>query len=106
MRPTRSSTTALVAAAVTTIMLTVSSCSGTATISKSELEKQASSALESAVGTAPDAVTCPGELEAKVGASTKCTVTAGGQDIGATLTVTEVDGSNAKFDVKVDQAPS
>lgn len=106
MRPIRSSTSALVAAAATALMLTVSSCSSTATISKSELEQQAASALESAVGTAPDAVSCPGDLEAKVGASTRCTVTAGGEDLGATLTVTEVDGSNAKFDVKVDQAPS
>lgn len=106
MRPTRSSITALVATSVTALMLTVTSCSGTATISKSELEQQASTALESAVGTAPDAVTCPGDLEATVGASTKCTVTAEGEELGATLTVTEVDGSNAKFDVKIDQAPS
>jgi uncharacterized protein DUF4333 len=51
-----------------------------------------------------DQVTCP-DLSARVGASTRCTLTAGLDKYGVTVTVTAVQGTDVKFDIQVDQAP-
>ena len=66
----------------------------------------AEDALEKKVGTRPD-VSCPDDLEAKVGAETTCTLTAGDDPTkyGVSVTVTSVDGETADFDVKVDDHP-
>jgi hypothetical protein len=66
----------------------------------------AEDALEEQVGARPDIV-CPDDLEAEVGAETRCTLTAGDDpaEYGVTVTVTAVDGGDAEFDVEVDQQP-
>ena len=74
------------------------------TVAADEVATAAEDALEEQVGTRPDIV-CPEDLEAEVGAETRCTLTAGDDptDYGVTVTVTAVDGGDAEFDVEVDR---
>ena len=76
------------------------------TLAADEVAPQAENALEEQVGAHPDIV-CPEDLEAEVGAETRCTLTAGDDptEYGVTVTVTSVDGGQAKFDVEVDREP-
>ncbi len=66
----------------------------------------AEDSLEQQVGIRPD-VTCPEDLEAEVGAETRCTLTVDGdpEEYGVTVTVTAVEGEEAQFDVVVDDRP-
>jgi hypothetical protein len=79
---------------------------GTPTLSADDVAKGAEDALEKQVGQRPD-VTCPDDVEAKVGNETRCTLTGGDDptEYGVTVTVTSVDGNNATFDVVVDDEP-
>ena len=52
-----------------------------------------------------DEVSCP-DLPATVGASERCTLKAGGDTYGVTVTVTGVQGTDVKFDIQVDQTPT
>jgi hypothetical protein len=49
-------------------------------------------------------VSCP-DLEARVGASQRCTLVSGTETYGVTVTVTSVQGPDVKFDIQVDQKP-
>ena len=51
-----------------------------------------------------DEVSCP-DLPAAVGASERCTLKAGGDTYGVTVTVTSVQGTDVKFDIQVDKTP-
>ena len=57
------------------------------------------------VGHAPDSVECPDSLEGKVGATTRCTLKDGDQTYGVGVNVTKVEGTDVKFDIKVDDQP-
>lgn len=75
-------------------------------ISKEQLAKTVKEKLEAQVGEKADSVVCDGTLPAKVDATQKCVLTAGGSTkYGVTVTATSVDGDNVKFDVKVDDKP-
>ena len=52
-----------------------------------------------------DEVSCP-DLPATVGASERCTLKAGADTYGVTVTVTSVQGTDVKFDIQVDQTPT
>ena len=52
-----------------------------------------------------DEVSCP-DLPADVGATQRCSLRAGGDTYGVTVTVTSVQGSDVKFDIAVDPAPT
>ncbi len=92
------------------VLLLITGCSGSVgigdkVIDKSEVEQGASDALAKIVGQAPDTVTCPDDLDAKVGATERCTLTAGKDELGMTVTVKSLDeGTNvAHYVVKVDK---
>jgi hypothetical protein len=51
-----------------------------------------------------DEVSCP-DLPATVGATQRCTLKAGGDTYGVTVTVTSVQDNDVKFDIQVDQTP-
>ncbi|MGZ4658676.1 MAG: DUF4333 domain-containing protein, partial [Blastococcus sp.] len=63
-------------------------------------------ALQQQIGARPT-ISCPDDVKAEVGATTRCTLTAGGDTTkyGVSIKVTSVKGSDAKFDIKVDQQP-
>lgn len=89
------------------VLVVLSACgSATLTLSRTSVATGAEDALEKLVGSRPD-VTCPKDLDAKVGARTRCTLTAGSdpRKYGVTVTVTSVEGTHAKFDVQVDKQP-
>jgi hypothetical protein len=52
-----------------------------------------------------DEVSCP-DLPATVGATQRCSLKAGGDTYGVTVTVTSVQGSDVKFDIAVDSTPT
>lgn len=89
------------AAAVT---LLLSGCSSVK-VSKDDVAEQIKTQLTAQVGQEPDSVECPDDLEGKVGATQRCTLTAGKTKYGVLATVTKVDGSKVSFDIKVDDKP-
>lgn len=79
---------------------------GAGSVPADDVEEQITSVLAEQVGQSPDDVTCPDDLPGEVGAEMKCELTAGGQTIGVTVTVSSVEGNQVNFDVLVDDAPS
>lgn len=75
-------------------------------ISADSLEEQLADALEGDVGQRPDAVDCPGDLEGEVGATQRCTLTAGADELGVDVTVTGVEGTDVDFDYVVEEMTS
>ncbi|MEZ5380276.1 MAG: DUF4333 domain-containing protein [Microthrixaceae bacterium] len=96
-------TLALVTAALALILGLTSGCS--TSVSASDLEEQVSSELENQFGQAPESVDCPDDLDAEVGAEVRCTLSDGDQSYGVSVNVTEVDGSDVRFDIAVDDQP-
>lgn len=86
----------------TVLAFGLSGC-GDVTVSKGTVEKTVSERLEAQVGQKPDKIECPGDLSAKVGETMKCTLTAGTDELGVNVKVTEVDGTDVKFDIQVDE---
>jgi hypothetical protein len=93
------------AVVVLPVLLLATGC-GTGTVDKGDVATAAEDSLEQQVGQRPD-VSCPEDLEGKVGATTRCTLTADGVDgtYGVTVTVTKVEGDQASFDFQVDSEP-
>jgi hypothetical protein len=79
---------------------------GTPSVAAGTVAKAAQDALERTLGTRPD-ISCPHDLAGKVGATTRCTLTAEGLDgtYGVTVTVRSIEHGKAHFDVKVDDQP-
>lgn len=88
--------------AVAAAVLLGAGCSSTTTVDRDDLEKEVSTQLEKEVGTAPDDVECPDDLTGKKGETQRCTLTAGPDQVGLTVTVTGVDGTDVDFDIQVD----
>jgi hypothetical protein len=97
----------LVAAAVAGVGCSASvSIGGKKEVQRSELEQGVKSVLASKTGQAPKAVECPHGLDAKVGASGRCTVTDDhGTKSGLTVKVLAVHGDRVNYDVDVDANP-
>jgi uncharacterized protein DUF4333 len=93
------------AALATTVACSFSVGSGV-TVDKKDLAKEISAQLEKQVGRAPDSVDCPDDLKGEVGATTRCTLKDGSDTYGVNVNVTKVDGTDVKFDLKVDDQPS
>jgi uncharacterized protein DUF4333 len=94
---------ALCAAVLAMVGCSASVSIGGKVLDKSEVEQGASDALAKVVGRAPDSITCPDDLDAKVGATERCTLTAGSHKLGMTVTVKSVEGDTANYEVKVDK---
>ncbi len=78
---------------------------GAGSVAADELSASVKAGLTEDVGQEPDEVTCPDDLAAEVGATTRCTLTHEGTSYGVTVTVTEVDGDDVDFDIEVDDEP-
>jgi Domain of unknown function (DUF4333) len=75
------------------------------TFDKKDVAQQISDQLEQQNGKKPDSVSCPDNLKGVQGATLRCTLVDAGQTYGANVTVTSVEGSDVKFDIKVDDQP-
>ena len=93
-------------AATPFLLFGLAACSAN-TLAAEDTAEKAEDALEEPIGTRPD-ISCPDDLEAEVGAETRCTLTAGEDptEYGVTVTVTSVDGDTVNFDVEVDEEPA
>lgn len=80
--------------------------SATPNVSAADVEQQTATMLTDETGVAPASVECPGDLNAEIGTTMRCTINAtDGTRIGVTLTVTSVDGDVVNWDFQVDDAP-
>ena len=98
---------------IATASLVLGACSasvsvGTKTIAKDELQTEVQSQLSKTVGKEAPPITCPGDLEAKVDATTTCTLTDSAGTYDVAVKVTSVDGGTgtAKFDIQVAEQPN
>jgi len=106
---TRMRTRLAAALAATVLVAPFSACSSDGdgvAISADSLEEQLADALEEEVGQRPDSIDCPEDLEGEVGATQRCTLTAGADELGVEVTVTAVDGDDVDFDYVVDETAS
>ena len=74
-------------------------------VAKDDVAKEISTQLEQQVGKAPEEVTCPEDLKGEVGATLRCELKDNSETYGVNVTVTSVEGTNVKFDLKVDDKP-
>ena len=96
--------TFLVSGAAAGLMAGVAACScsvgsSSHSVSKGDVASQITSKLTDAAGNKPDSVTCPSDLEAKVGAQLNCEMKVKNQTFNVNVMVTSVEGSNTKFDM-------
>ncbi len=89
-------------------------CSGSVSVGNSEpklsSDKLATTVSEKLAATTnqpkPD-ITCPEDLAGKVGATTRCTLTAkDGSTLSVSVKVTSVEGDKINFDIKADDTAS
>ena len=85
-------------AVVPVLAIGVTACSSS--IGQDELETQVAGTLESRFGVAAG-VSCPGDLDAEVDATTECTATdiGTGEEVVLRITVTSVEDDTAEFDI-------
>jgi hypothetical protein len=85
------------------LLLTVAGCGGTDVVSRAEVEKQTRAGLTKSVGQQAPPASCPDELKAEVGATTRCTMDfEDNKRLGITVKVSSVDGSDVKFAIQAD----
>ena len=102
----------MVASAAIGVFL-VSACSvsvGTATLSATEVEQQATAALAESQGVPLEEmppIACPSDLAAEVGATMTCVIgdPTQGNTYDVTITVETVDGEDVAFDIQVADTP-
>ena len=71
---------------------------------RAKVEQEVSDQLTASVGSRPDSITCPGDLDGALGTTMRCVLASQGEQIGLTVTVTSVEGTNVRFKIKVDDA--
>ena len=99
----RSPLVALLVLATAGVAACSASLGDTGTVSEGEVEDRVKEGLAAEVGTAPESVECDDDLPAEVGASIRCVLTApNGDRVGLTVTTTEVDGDDVRFEFVVD----
>ncbi|GAB3483235.1 DUF4333 domain-containing protein [Nocardiopsis coralliicola] len=81
---------------------------GTATegvVAAEDVAEQSAAALEAEVGQTPEDFSCSQGLRAEVGTEIRCNFQGDGTLYGVTITVTEVNGDDVSWDIKVDDQP-
>lgn len=91
---------ALAGLAALAATVTLGAC-GASTVSADDVEKQITSKLQGSDGSTPDSAECPEELDAEVGATLTCSVTAGEEEFEVEVEVTKVEDGTANFDITV-----
>ena len=71
-------------------------------VEQAELERKVKQSITKEVGQAPKAINCPGDIEAKVDAKTRCTLVApDDSEVDVAVRVREVEGDTTRFDIQV-----
>jgi hypothetical protein len=68
-------------------------------VSKGDVVQQITAKMTDAQGNKPESVTCPGDLQAKVGAQLNCDMKVKDAKYVVNVTVTSVEGKEVKFDM-------
>jgi Domain of unknown function (DUF4333) len=90
----------VICCAVAAVTGGVAGCSsGPKTVGKSDVEGQISAKMTDAAGNKPDSVSCPNDLTATVGSTLDCSMKVKGAPYGVNVTVTSIEGDQAKFDM-------
>ena len=74
-------------------------------VDKEKVASAVSDQLTKKVGSPPDSVTCPKDLEGVVGTELRCELVTGNDTYGLTVTVTSVKGTDVNFHIAVDDKP-
>jgi len=80
-------------------LIALAGCSTDKTLSSSDLQKRVSAAVKKQVNEEPTNVKC-GDLDAKVDATSTCTLTLSDGKHTLKVTTTKVEGDTIKFDYK------
>lgn len=91
--------TSALAALVLVAGATLAGCSSA--VPQADVEDQISSQYEKQIGTPPDDVSCPEDLNAEKGATMTCQLTDSDGEYDVKVTVTSVEGDTANFDIEV-----
>lgn len=75
------------------------------TVDKKDVAQKITDQLAAQNGKKPDSVTCPDNLKGVQRATLRCTLVDAGQTSGVTVTVTSVQGTDVRFDIKPDDQP-
>lgn len=80
-------------------MLVLAACSTTVTVSQADLQTSLATQISADLGVSAEevTVTCPGDLEGKVGAEMTCQVSGPPGDAPVVVTVDAVDGTDVSF---------
>jgi hypothetical protein len=91
--------------AVVALLVGLTAC-GAGDLAAEDVATKAEDALEKQVGVRPD-ISCPEDLAPDVGATIRCTFTAGDDptEYGVQVTVTSVDDESVRFDVELEDRP-
>ncbi len=82
-------------------------CSSTLTVSKDQVAQQVQQQLTASGAQGIESVSCPNDLEGKVGTTMKCTLDlVQGLTQTVSVNVTAVEGTTVKFDIVPDGPPT
>ena len=97
------SVAALLPCVLVGVLTGVAGCSsGPTIVTKDDVEKQIADKMRDAQGNEPESVSCPQDLQPKVGATVTCTMQFDGRPVDVVVTVTSIDGDNVNFDMVSD----
>ena len=76
-------------------------------IAQEDLEQEVATQLAAAVDQPEPNISCPGDLEAEVGATTECELSVDGDDAvyPVTVEVTSAEDGDAEFEIEVGETP-
>lgn len=91
-------------AAVLALAVFAAGC-GEDVVSKTDVEQSVMTQLSASVGQQAPPITCPGDLEAKVGATLTCAIDLEGKTFDVNVEVTKLEDGKAVYDVEVASEP-
>jgi hypothetical protein len=98
-----------VAAALAALALTGCTASASASrtpyLDRATVEGKTAQMLAAERGEVPDSISCPEDLQGRVGVTMRCALTADGHEYGVTVEVTEIKDRQVFFHVAVDDEP-
>jgi hypothetical protein len=82
-------------------------CGDDGSVSQGDVEQQVAEQLAAQIGSDPPDVSCPGDLDAEVGATMECDLSVEGDSAvyPVQLEVTSVEGDTVNFDIQVADEP-
>jgi hypothetical protein len=96
----------LIQCALAALLICLGGCTaGPKAVTKSDVESQISQKMTGPHGNKPESVSCPEDLKASVGAIMNCEMTVEGRTYAVKVTVTSIEGNQARFDMDLNDQP-